>query len=108
LHKLINLRQGFGTREHDRIPLRAMSPVFLNEFTSRRDYYRDYLKNEVGISLDGKKDEELLHELHDYRRGQYEKLADEVYEKRAMTVRGSQPMKLSSGSGSTARSFTIS
>jgi len=88
LHKLINLRQGFGTREHDRIPLRAMSPVFLNEFTSRRDYYREYLKNEVGISLDGKSDDQLLHELHDYRRGQYEKLADEVYEEKGYDSQG--------------------
>jgi len=88
LHKLINLRQGYGTREHDRIPLRAMSPVFLNEFTSRRDYYREYLKNEVGISLDGKSDEQLLCELHDYRRGQYEKLADEVYEEKGYDSQG--------------------
>ena len=56
--------------------------------TSRRDYYRDYLKNEVGISLDGKKDEELLYELHDYRRGQYEKLADEVYEEKGYDSQG--------------------
>jgi len=49
-----------------------------------------------------------LHELHDYRRGQYEKLADEVYEEKGYDSQGSQPMKLSSGSGSTARSFTIS
>jgi len=88
LHKLINLRQGFGTREHDRIPLRAMSPVFVNEFTSRRDYYRDYLKNEVGINLDGKSDDELLRELHDYRRGRYEKLADEVYEEKGFDSQG--------------------
>ncbi len=88
LHKLINLRQGFGTREHDRIPLRAMSPVFLNEFTSRRDYYREYLRDEVGISLDGRTDEELLKELHDYRRGRYEKLADEVYEEKGYDSQG--------------------
>jgi aldehyde:ferredoxin oxidoreductase len=88
LHKLINLRQGFGTREHDRIPLRAMSPVFLNEFTSRRDFYREYLRDEVGISLDGKTDEELLKELHDYRRGRYEKLADEVYEEKGYDSQG--------------------
>lgn len=88
LHKLINLRQGFGTREHDRIPLRAMAPVFLNEFESRRDYYRDYLRDEVGIDLNGKSDEELLKVLHDYRRSQYEKLTDEVYEEKGFDSQG--------------------
>jgi len=79
LHKLINLRQGFGTRDHDTIPLRAMAPVFMNEFTSRREYYVHYLNDVAGISTDNKSNEEMLAILQNYRILQYEKLTDAVY-----------------------------
>lgn len=82
LHKLFNLRQGFGTRRHDAIPLRAMAPVFINEYTSRKEYYEECLRNVVGIETDGKSDAQLLKILWDYRRDQYEKLSDEVYEEK--------------------------
>jgi len=82
LHKLINLRQGFGTREHDMIPLRAMAPVFLNEFKSREEYYRNYLKDVTGVDIATKTDEELLSILQNYRISQYEKLTDAVYEEK--------------------------
>ena len=80
LHKLINLRQGFGTREHDSIPLRAMSPVFMNEFQSRKEYYETYLRDTAGIETASKNDEEMLSILQSYRLKQYEKLTDKVYE----------------------------
>jgi len=79
LHKLINLRQGFGTREHDSIPLRAKAPVFLNEFQSRRVYYQDYLREEAGVDTSGMSDEEMLKTIQEYRIKQYEKLTDSVY-----------------------------
>ena len=79
LHKLINLRQGYGTRQYDRIPMRAMAPVFLDEFQSRRDYYIDYLEKEVGLETSGKSDLELLKALQEHRRRQYEILTDTVY-----------------------------
>ncbi len=82
LHKLINLRQGFGTREHDQIPLRAMAPVFLDEFNNRKAYYKTYLADVVGIDVESKTDEALLKELQDYRRKQYELLSDAVYEEK--------------------------
>jgi aldehyde:ferredoxin oxidoreductase len=82
LHKLINLRQGFGTREHDEIPLRAMAPVFMNEYLSRRDYYEQCLRDEAGVDIEGKTDGEKLAMLQSYRRSQYEKLADEVYKEK--------------------------
>jgi aldehyde:ferredoxin oxidoreductase len=80
LHKLINLRQGFGTREYDAIPLRAMSPVFMNEFQSRKEYYENYLREVVGITTESKNEEEMLSILQEYRLKQYEKLTDKVYE----------------------------
>jgi aldehyde:ferredoxin oxidoreductase len=82
LQKLINLRQGFGTREFDAIPLRAIAPVFLQEYRSRKDYYDACLRDVAGFALDGKSDEERLSLLQDYRRGQYEKLMDAVYRRK--------------------------
>ncbi len=87
LHKLINLRQGFGTRQYDRIPLRAMAPVFSNEFKSRRDYYITYLNN-AGLETNSKSDDELLILLHEYRLNQYEKLTDRVYEEKGFDKNG--------------------
>jgi len=87
LHKLFNLRQGFGTREHDAIPLRAMSPVFPNEFQSRREYYEKKL-TEAGLDLQGKTDEEKLRLLQEFRRAQYEKLCDVVYAEKGYDADG--------------------
>ena len=58
--RIFNLRQGFGTREHDSIPYRAMGPVTKEEYESRKDMYDTQLK-ELGI-LDpkGKSAEESL------------------------------------------------
>jgi len=88
LHKLINIRQGYGTREHDIIPLRAMAPVFMNEFESRKDYYCKYLKNETSNNIENKSDDELLKMLQDYRIKQYDKLTDEVYREKGFDMNG--------------------
>ena len=82
LHKLINLRQGFGTREHDRIPLRAMAPVHLNEFLERKEYYEGVMTGNAGLDIEGKTDAEKLAMLQDFRRTQYELLCDAVYEEK--------------------------
>jgi aldehyde:ferredoxin oxidoreductase len=47
LQKLINLRNGKGTRISDRIPLRAMGPAFLNEYEDRADHYEAWLKERL-------------------------------------------------------------
>lgn len=88
LHKLINLRQGFGTRSHDTIPLRAMAPVFMNEFKSREDYYRTYLKDVVAVDIEAMSDKELLAALQAYRRDQYEQLTDAVYAEKGYDENG--------------------
>ena len=88
LHKLINLRQGFGTRDHDQIPLRAMAPVFIDEFASRRDYYIDYLKERTDLKINGQGDAELLKELQDHRRQQYDILTDAVYAEKGFDLNG--------------------
>jgi ferredoxin len=41
--RVFNLRMGFGTREHDRGPYRAMGPVTKEEYLSRQERYDDQL-----------------------------------------------------------------
>ncbi len=88
LHKIINLRQGFGTRTHDRIPLRAMAPVFTDEFSSRREYYINDLKENTDIKINGQDDAELLETLQNHRRQQYEILTDAVYAEKGFDTNG--------------------
>jgi aldehyde:ferredoxin oxidoreductase len=87
-HKLFNLRQGCGTREHDAIPLRAMSPVYLNEFLSRKEYYERILTEAAGQDIAGKTDEEKLALLQQFRRSQYARLCDAVYEEKGYDTDG--------------------
>ncbi len=88
LHKLINLRQGFGIREDDAIPLRAMAPVYMNEFLDRKDHYEKYLTESASMVIEGKSDEEKLDMLQEYRRLQYEKLCDAVYDAKGWDPEG--------------------
>jgi len=88
LHKLINLRQGFGTRKDDAIPLRAMAPVFMNEYVSRKAYYESYLTDTAGLNIRAKNDAERLAMLQAYRRKEYEKLVDEVYDEKGYDWHG--------------------
>lgn len=87
-HKLINLRQGFGTRAHDAIPLRAKAPVFMDEFLSRRTYYEQYLSDVVGIDISTMGAEQMLKTLQNYRIAQYEKLTDAVYKEKGYDENG--------------------
>ncbi len=86
--RIFSLRQGFGTREHDNLPYRAMGPVTLEEYESRRDRYDEQLK-ELGImNPDGKSTGEKLKALRKHREDQYEKLKDAVYKRRGWTKDG--------------------
>jgi len=85
LQKLINLRQGKGTRESDQIPLRAMGPAYLNEYESREEYYDKWLQEQLG---DEKIPESLEHRhklLIEKRTDIYQQLCDIVYEKKGFT-----------------------
>ena len=85
LQKLINLRHGKGTRESDRIPLRAMAPAFFNEYEARKPYYDEWIKEQANgrnIPEDPKSKHALLVEL---RQEAYEKLCDVVYEAKGYT-----------------------
>jgi aldehyde:ferredoxin oxidoreductase len=87
LQKLINLRQGKGTRASDQIPLRAMAPAFLNEYEARAEYYDNWLKEHTIGRLPGKM-EERLNLLNEKRREDYQRLCDVVYEKKGYKSTG--------------------
>ncbi|MBW1798134.1 MAG: aldehyde:ferredoxin oxidoreductase [Deltaproteobacteria bacterium] len=85
LQKMINLRHGKGTRASDRIPLRAMAPVFINEYEARPDYYDSWLKDQIGEEK-LPDDPQARHRLIvDLRKKAYEKLCDAVYEEKGYT-----------------------
>jgi len=93
LQKMINLRQGKGTRASDQIPLRAMGPVYLNEYESRAEYYEDWLKEQLGPG-DGLPDsaEEKHQMVLRYRQEAYQKLCDSVYQAKGYS-RDAIPLK---------------
>ena len=86
LQKLINLRHGKGTRENDRIPLRAMGPVFFNEYEARADYYDAWLKDQLGDEKIPDDPESRHNLVLNLRQDAYDKLCDEVYKAKGYTL----------------------
>jgi aldehyde:ferredoxin oxidoreductase len=80
LQKMINLRQGRGTRAFDQIPLRAMGPAYFNEYQSRSDYYDGWLQEHLGRGDNIPPAPEDRHRaLLKFRQDAYQRLCDEVY-----------------------------
>jgi aldehyde:ferredoxin oxidoreductase len=86
--RIFNLRMGFGTREHDTVPYRAVGPVTKEEYESRRERYDKQLKEKLGIDPTGKSTEEKMAILRKYRETEYEKLKDAVYKRRGWNQNG--------------------
>lgn len=86
--RLFNLRLGYGTREHDSIPYRAMGPVTETEYLSREDLYDNQLKDELGLDPREMEVGEKIARLREYREGRYQKLVDAVYQRRGWDPRG--------------------
>ncbi len=86
--RIFNLRMGFGTREHDYPPYRAMGPVTPTEYDDRRDYYDEVLTNEIGLDIRGMSTEQKITELRKYREKRYDQLVDAVYQRRGWTKNG--------------------
>ncbi len=80
--RIFNLRQGFGTREHDTVPYRAVGPATVEEYESRVERYDGQLEERLEVDPAGKSTEEKLRILREYREEQYEKLTDAVYTRR--------------------------
>jgi aldehyde:ferredoxin oxidoreductase len=88
LQKLINLRQGKGTRAADRIPLRAMSPVYPHEYRSRAEYYDAWLRENSGDRELPAGLEPRLELIITEREQAYQRLGDLVYEKKGYNSDG--------------------
>ncbi|MBM4452688.1 MAG: aldehyde:ferredoxin oxidoreductase, partial [Chloroflexi bacterium] len=82
LQKLVNLRQGKGTRPHDQIPLRAMGPAYFSEYQFRAEYYDNWLKEQLGDGALPENPEERHKLLLEKRAEAYQQLCDIVYEKK--------------------------
>jgi len=86
--RVFNLKLGFGTREHDYPPYRAMGPVTVEEYESRAERYDQQLREEIGIDIDELSTEEKMARLRQYREGRYEQLLDAVYSRRGWNENG--------------------
>ena len=79
---------GYGTREHDTVPYRAVGPVTKEEYESRSERYDTQLKETLGINPTNMTTEEKMAALRKYREAEYEKLKDAVYKRRGWTQKG--------------------
>ena len=86
--RIFNLKMGFGTREHDKIPFRAMGPVTEEEYLSREERYDGQLKEILNVDPDMMTLAEKMKLLRTYREERYEKLMDAVYKRRGWTSNG--------------------
>jgi aldehyde:ferredoxin oxidoreductase len=86
--RIFNLKMGYGRREHDRIPYRAVGPVTIEEYESRTERYDKQLVEKYGVDITGKKTAEKVAALRKFREEQYEQLQDAVYKRRGWTVDG--------------------
>ena len=86
--RVFNLKMGFGRREHDDIPYRAVGPVTAEEYESRRERYDEQLSERHKVNITGKTTEEKVALLRKFREDQYENLKDAVYERRGWTSDG--------------------
>ena len=88
LQKLINLRQGKGTRASDQIPLRAIGPAYFDEYESRAEYYDEWLQEQFGDNKLPASPEQRHKLLIEKRVEAYQQLCSIVYEKKGFTLEG--------------------
>ena len=86
--RIFNLKMGFGKREQDTIPYRAVGPVTKDEYESRQERYDKELTEKYGIDISSMELEEKVKVLRNHREEQYEKLKDAVYIRRGWTENG--------------------
>ncbi len=79
---------GFGRRQHDDLPYRAVGPVTETEYESRVERYDKQLVDKYKFDIEGKPTAEKLAELRRQRENQYETLKDAVYKRRGWTPDG--------------------
>ncbi|HDZ24015.1 MAG TPA: aldehyde:ferredoxin oxidoreductase, partial [Desulfobacteraceae bacterium] len=86
--RVFSLRLGYGRREHDTLPYRAMGPVTMEEYESRQERYDKQLTEKYGVDIAGKETPEKVAILRKFREQQYEELKDAVYERRGWSKDG--------------------
>ncbi|MFO8037401.1 MAG: aldehyde ferredoxin oxidoreductase C-terminal domain-containing protein [Anaerolineales bacterium] len=86
--RVFNLRVGFGTREHDYPPYRAVGPVTEKEYESRAERYDNQLRELTEKDIDSLSTQEKIALLRNHREDQYDQLLDAVYERRGWTENG--------------------
>ncbi len=86
--RLLTLKLGYGTREHDYLPYRAMGPVTNEEYESRAARYDAQLRDLVGVDPEGLTTSEKVARLRAYREAQYERLMEAVYARRGWDANG--------------------
>ncbi len=86
--RVFNLRVGFGTKEHDYPPYRAMGPVTIDEYESRQERYDQQLRENLALDPEGLSSEEKMTRLREYRENQYEQLLKVVYKRRGWNENG--------------------
>ena len=89
--RAMNVWMGRGQRKDDWIPYRSMGPVTEMEYLSRKDRYDKQLVEKIGTNkndLEKMGTKEKMKILYDFRRDQYQKLADAVYYRRGWTPNG--------------------
>jgi aldehyde:ferredoxin oxidoreductase len=85
LQKVFCLKMGKGLRSYDNIPYRAVGPVTVEEYESRKERYDKQLEDLVGVNPAGMSLEDKIKALRDYRENRYKKLLDVVYKRRGWT-----------------------
>ena len=86
--RIFNLKMGFGRREHDTIPYRAMGPVTIDEYESRQERYDGQLRDIYAVDIEGKDTAGKVRILRSLREKRYEELKDAVYKRRGWTPEG--------------------
>ena len=86
--RIFNLKMGYGTRDHDSLPYRAMGPVTVEEYESRQERYDSELKGKYAIDPTNRATPWKVAELRKRREAQYETLKDAVYKRRGWTANG--------------------
>ncbi len=86
--RIFNLRMGYGRREHDVLPYRAVGPVTMDEYESRQERYDKQLTEEHRVDIEGKSTKDKIALLRKIREDAYDKLKDAVYKRRGWTNDG--------------------
>ena len=86
--RIFNLRMGYGKRNEDYPPYRAVGPVTEAEYLSRQERYDKQLKEKIGLNPESMTLQEKMAATRKWREQQYESLLDAVYKRRGWNNNG--------------------